>query len=443
MVTIKLGSVSFPLREAQDFSWLLELGTPFAVFSQNDSGNISFGVERGGKKYFIKYAGAKTAEYDGDPAEAVARLRQAEQVYLALSHPNLIRCLGHLETEQGFALIFDWAEGECPHAHWEFEEKPKFTHPDSPYVKLRALPLSKKQKIAEALFDFLCFAEEQGWVAVDFYDSSLLYDFSADALTICDVDLFRKAPVINDLGEAWPGSPRLKAPEESEKGAPLDSATNGFTLGKLLLFLFAGEEYGDRAHWEETEGRWQAVQKAASPRREDRFFTLREFRQAWEQGAALWIRELSDPAEKRRTARRVLEALPGWFGLEESRETYIAASGELPFAAVCRGEAALGFLSLRETSPEAAEIFVMGVLPEEHRHGAGKLLVSWAKETCRKKGYALLQVKTLDGSHPDPGYGRTRAFYRAMGFHELECFPTLWDEENPCLVMVQGLRPVQ
>lgn len=443
MVTITLGSVSFPLQEFQDFSWLLELGTPFCVFSQNDSGNLSFGVEKDGKKLFVKYAGAKTAEYSGTAEDAVTRLREAEKVYLALPHPSVIRYLGHLETEHGFALLFDWAEGECPHAHWEFDKKPKFTHPDSAYRKLRTLPLAKKRRTAETLFDFLCFAEQKGWTAVDFYDSSFLYDFERDTLTICDIDLFRRAPVTNDLGSRWPGSPRLKAPEESELGAAIDSVTNVFTLGKLLLFLFAGEEYQDKAHWEDTETRWVLVQKALSPNREARFSSLREFWEAWKEGGfdagAVTLRVISNPREKQQIARFILEALPGWFGMKESRENYIAESAKLPFAAVFREGKAIGFLSLRETSPEAAEIFVMGVLREEHRHGAGKQLVDWAKSLCREQGYTLLQVKTLDGSHPDPGYARTRAFYQAVGFHELECFPTLWDEENPCLIMVQEI----
>lgn len=45
----------------------------------------------------------------------------------------------------------------------------------------------------------------------------------------------------------------------------------------------------------------------------------------------------------------------------------------------------------------------------------------------------------MDASHPSPEYARTRAFYHAMGFVDLECFPTLWDAGNPCLVLVKAL----
>ncbi len=40
------------------------------------------------------------------------------------------------------------------------------------------------------------------------------------------------------------------------------------------------------------------------------------------------VKELSDKDEKRRIARLVLEALPDWFGIPESREGYIRESAE-------------------------------------------------------------------------------------------------------------------
>lgn len=48
-----------------------------------------------------------------------------------------------------------------------------------------------------------------------------MYDFSTDKTTICDVDFFKKAPVINDKGVEWFGTKRFKAPEEYIKAINL------------------------------------------------------------------------------------------------------------------------------------------------------------------------------------------------------------------------------
>ena len=39
-----------------------------------------------------------------------------------------------------------------------------------------------------------------------------------------------------------------------------------------------------------------------------------------------------------------------------------------------------------------------------------------------------------------PAYAQTRAFYLAMGFRPLEELRKLWDEANPCLIMVKRLE---
>ena len=61
------------------------------------------------------------------------------------------------------------------------------------------------------------------------------------------------------------------------------------------------------------------------------------------------IMEIQEPAEKQRIARAILEALPDWFGIEESREEYIKDSAELPLFAAFDGEKPIGFLCLKET----------------------------------------------------------------------------------------------
>ena len=148
---------------------------------------------------------------------------------------------------------------------------------------------------------------------------------------------------------------------------------------------------------------------------------------------------ISEPDRREAAARQVLEALPDWFGIEESREAYIRESRAQPFWADLEDGAARGFLALKETSPYTAELAVMGVLPEYHRQGVGRALFAAFRQYAKSRGYEFLQVKTVrDGYYPD--YDGTNAFYRSMGFRELECFPTLWDEANPCQIYVMAVR---
>ncbi len=80
----------------------------------------------------------------------------------------------------------------------------------------------------------------------------------------------------------------------------------------------------------------------------------------------------------------------------------------------------------------------MAVDPAEHRHGAGRALVTALERDLIADGVRLLQVKTLGPSRPDAGYARTRKFYQAMGFEPVEEITGLWPE-NPCLIMVKPL----
>jgi coenzyme F420-0:L-glutamate ligase/coenzyme F420-1:gamma-L-glutamate ligase len=149
--------------------------------------------------------------------------------------------------------------------------------------------------------------------------------------------------------------------------------------------------------------------------------------------------EISDPAERSRVAEVVLRDLPDWFGIEEATRKYIEDAATLPTFVV---EPDLGFLSLKQHTPAAVELYVMGVRRSQHRQGVGRALVEAAESWCRARGIRYLHVKTLGPSRPDPGgYDETRLFYEAMGFVALEELHGLWDEGNPTLVLVKDVRP--
>ncbi len=135
----------------------------------------------------------------------------------------------------------------------------------------------------------------------------------------------------------------------------------------------------------------------------------------------------------------ILRALPEWFGVEEATAQYIRDVDTLPTFVAFEDGRAVGFMAVKQHFPQAAELYVLGVLPETHRQGVGQALLSAVEAYLHQQGVEYLQVKTLSASHPDPGYAKTRAFYEAMGFRPLEEFPTLWDEANPCLLMVKAV----
>lgn len=136
----------------------------------------------------------------------------------------------------------------------------------------------------------------------------------------------------------------------------------------------------------------------------------------------------------------ILRALPEWFGIEEATQHYIDMVQTLPTCMAYDVERVVGFLSIKQHSPSSAEIYVMAVHPNYHRRGVGRLLLHQAEQTLRSSGTQFLQVKTLSPSHPDPNYARTRQFYMAQGFVFLEEFPTLWGEQNPCLMLIKSLQ---
>jgi ribosomal protein S18 acetylase RimI-like enzyme len=79
----------------------------------------------------------------------------------------------------------------------------------------------------------------------------------------------------------------------------------------------------------------------------------------------------------------------------------------------------------------------MGVKKAYHRKTIGSKLYN-ALEQYAKDKYKYLQVKTVDEGHYKE-YDQTIAFYKNVGFSKLEVFPSLWDEWNPCLIMIKAI----
>ncbi len=137
----------------------------------------------------------------------------------------------------------------------------------------------------------------------------------------------------------------------------------------------------------------------------------------------------------------ILATLPTWFGIPESVAAYVVAAETQPSVVAILGGRESGILTLGLHSPYAAEIVVMGVLPEHHRTGIGRALVEAAESWLAGRDIEFLQVKTLSPRHPDPGYVATRAFYFGCGFRPLEEMLDLWGPDDPALQMIKVVPP--
>ncbi|MEK4486007.1 serine/threonine protein kinase [Psychrobacillus sp. FSL H8-0484] len=278
--TITLGKVSFQLKELHDFEWLTRLGQVFCVFDEQDSGNISFGIEIDGLKRFVKYAGAKTLRYSGSPEDAIARLKSCASLYEDLNHPHLVNLVEYFEVEKGYALVFDWFDGECLHPHWSFPPPQKYNHPDSPFYRFKKLPIEYRLKSLNSIFEFHVNVEKNNYVAVDFYDGSILYDFKNNITKICDIDLYMKRPFINFMGRLW-GSSRFMSPEEFMLDAVIDERTNVFNMGAIAFGLLGGELDRSFLKWDAGQELYEIAVKAVEEDKSCRYSSVEEFYKAW------------------------------------------------------------------------------------------------------------------------------------------------------------------
>ena len=288
MIKLKIDDIEFKLREYQDFSWLNNYGKVFLVIDETGSGCISFGIEKDNKKYFFKIAGAKTVEAEISEEDSIKLLKEAVIKYKDIRHDNLIKYVDSFAYKEFFVVIYEFAEGECLFDHWNFDRYKK-TKEITPLMKFKYLSIEKRLNVVEKLFSFFETFIDCGYVAVDFYDSSIMYNFESDKVTFCDIDLFRKLPTTNDLGKDYFGTKRLKAPEENELGATIDELTSEFTLGAIIFDMFSNvdniaERYekgmfipNDIETFELSNEVYDILIKATSYERANRYNSIKEF----------------------------------------------------------------------------------------------------------------------------------------------------------------------
>jgi GNAT superfamily N-acetyltransferase len=136
----------------------------------------------------------------------------------------------------------------------------------------------------------------------------------------------------------------------------------------------------------------------------------------------------------------VLATLPHWFGFPDSVADYVESADTHPTVVASVDGRDCGILTLLVHTPYAAEIVVMGVVPEQHRSGVGRAMLGAAESWLAGRDITYLQVKTLSPRSADEGYAATRAFYFGCGFRPLEEMPDLWGRDSPALQMIKNVR---
>jgi len=138
------------------------------------------------------------------------------------------------------------------------------------------------------------------------------------------------------------------------------------------------------------------------------------------------------------SVRRLLEALPDWFGDREALEEYVRDAASMPTYLARTANGVVGAVLLRRHFPESSEIHLIAVDPGWHRRGVGRALIGLVEAELAAAGPHLLQVKTIGPSSADAAYARTRLFYRGVGFLPLEELPDLWPPW-PFLILVKPI----
>jgi len=149
--------------------------------------------------------------------------------------------------------------------------------------------------------------------------------------------------------------------------------------------------------------------------------------------------EYYDEKTKYEICKKILSDLPLWFGIQESNNEYCENVKQYRLIAILVDNVEIGFVSIKENSKVVNELYVLGLLKNQHRNGIGTKVLQFIEADLINKGIKYLEVKTLDESRESEEYRLTRLFYEKNGFIKLDVLLNEWGENNPCLIMIKKL----
>jgi serine/threonine-protein kinase len=248
--------------------YLARRGRIFKAFRRQDSGCVSYGVAADGRRWFVKHS---------NQARGIAGLRRARHLHQQVDHPALARLVNAFKTPDGLALVYEWLLGQVLYDYTA--GKGNRDDPAGAHARFRALPVEDILLALDTICDAHLALAQAGFVAVDFYDGCILYDFDSSRVYLCDFDEYRPGPFV--LGdERLPGSRRFMAPEEWQRGAVIDQVTNVYTLGRTAVILLGGGQLTDLT-WRGSAALLAVVSRATAADRALRQQSMRGFVAEW------------------------------------------------------------------------------------------------------------------------------------------------------------------
>lgn len=265
-----INNLEIRLKEPFDLGFIKQFGELFWVLDTQSSGNLCLGVKNANKKYFIKFAGAKTInDHDLPSDDAIDRLKAAVPKYKELEHNSMARIIESKEIGNGYALVFEWIEGE------------KIGNNDY-YISdnFYSIPINKRINVFEEILLFHAHVAKCGYVAIDFNCNNVIYNYDTCKVTICDIDFYSKQSYMNGMGSIF-GVKTLMSPEEYRCAALIDEVTNVYTMGATAFLLLS---HGNRTleDWILNEKLYNVVKKAVSNTRRQRQQSIMQLFKEWD-----------------------------------------------------------------------------------------------------------------------------------------------------------------
>jgi serine/threonine-protein kinase len=251
-------------------------GDVFASFESQDSGCVSFGVEAGNRRWFIK--GPSTDA-------AVDSITSVVEFHARVRHAVIVRPVEIVEVEGLPVLGYPWVDGESLYpATTQVSGSPVREAADAPHRRFRQLPVDQIVYAVDAVYSAHVEIVREGFVAVDFYDGCLLYDFARRRMRLIDLDEYRPGPV-EVPAALLPGSTRFRSPEEMTPGAIVDERSTVYSLGRVAQVLL--DEGDDEGRWRASAELATVAERATQPDPADRYGTVTELAGVWRAAASI------------------------------------------------------------------------------------------------------------------------------------------------------------